>query len=123
MAQKKQSTTQKSTKKKTGRQQTNKSSTKKRTAKKKVFTSIPEEKFFVLVNGKRLKHFVDLAHELEHMSKDVLDHHVNEARHDFANWIRDVFDEHELAEEVSKKKKAKDVQITIYKYVITKHLH
>ena len=81
---------------------------KKRVTKKKVFTKAADDKLFNL---------------LKDINKEVFAHHVNDDKNDFANWIRDVFDEPELAKKVSTKKNPKDIQITIYKYVITKHLH
>jgi len=99
-----------------------KAAAKKRVAKKKVFVKAPEDKHFILLTGERLSHFIELADKLEHIQEDVFSHHVREEKNDFANWIQDVFNEPELAKQVASKKNSKDMQITIYKYIITKHL-
>lgn len=81
-----------------------------------------KDKYFVTVDGVSIGHFVDLAHELKNMSKEVFAHHVNDARHDFSTWIRDVFEETALAEEVAKHKDKDAIQTIIYKYVVDKHI-
>ena len=103
--------------------QAKKSPAKKRVIKKKVFTKTTEDKFFELFNGERLSHFIELAHSLEEMRDEVLAHHVNKEKNDFATWIQDVFEEKDLAKEIRLKTKAQDIQIIIYKYIIKKHLH
>ena len=95
---------------------------KKRVTKKKVFVKAPEDKLFVLFTGERLSHFIELADKLEHIPEEVFLHHVREEKNDFAKWIQDVFDEPELAKQIASKKNPKDMQISIYKYVIKKHL-
>ena len=89
---------------------------------KKVFVEIPEGSYFILVNGERLKHYVDLGDRLETLEKYVIDHHITPFRHDFSKWIDDVFKEHELAEKISKLKDPEKIRSAIYKHIIKKHL-
>lgn len=103
----------------------NKSATRKkttRTTKKKVFIEIPEDKFFILINGEKLTHYVDLAHKLEDLEQHIIHHHVTPFRHDFANWIKDVFEEEDLAEKVAKLNEPEKIRTVIYKHIIKKHL-
>ena len=70
------------------------------TIRKKVLGDAPEEHHFVLRDGKRLRNLFELVDELETMHDDVFGHHVCEFHNHFANWVKDVFNEHELAEEI-----------------------
>lgn len=112
-----------STKTKTAKKSNVKKTTKKRAvSKKKVFIEIPEDKFFILINGEKIKHYVELADKLEHLEQNVINHHITPYRHDFAKWIKDVFDEEELAEKISKVNEAEKIRSLIYKHIIKKYL-
>lgn len=100
----------------------NKKTATKRIRKKKAFERIPEENFFVLADGRRVDHYVTLAHLLENMEENVIRHHVNELRHDFANWINDVFSEEDLAKKIAVVSDPEKIRLIIYKHVIDKHL-
>ena len=102
---------------------TKKASTKKpKDNRKKVFVELPEGSYFVLVNGERLTHYVNLADRLETLEKYVINHHITPFRHDFSKWIKDVFKEHELAEKIAKLKDPGKIRSAIYKHIIKKHL-
>lgn len=111
-------TKQKSTTKKTSK----KSSPKKRVVKKKVTKDIAPEEYFVLVSGDRLQHYIDLADVLEELEDVVIAHHVTEVKHDFANWVRHVFEEEDLASELEGVKDKKTMRLIIYKHLVKKHL-
>ncbi len=65
---------------------------------------IPDEKKFFLCNGEVVHNLPDLMERLKTMDEGVFQHHVNPERNDFANWIRDVFDNKKLARDVSRLK-------------------
>ena len=135
----KKSTTKKSTKKTTAKQNAakpkavkkapakkaapKKKPAKPRVVKKKITTKIPEDQYFVLVNGHRLQHYIHLADVLEELEDAVIKHHVNEVRHDFANWVRYVFEEENLAKELEDVDDKKQMRLIIYKHLVKKHLH
>ncbi|MFT4250292.1 MAG: helix-hairpin-helix domain-containing protein [Candidatus Woesearchaeota archaeon] len=64
------------------------------------FKTAPREHVFILHSGEELKDLFDLARALEDIADHVFAHHVNEDRHDFANWVQHVLDEHALAEDL-----------------------
>ncbi len=102
-----------------------KKSTKKSTkhiVKKKITGNISPDKYFVLVNGQRLNHYLALADVLEDLEEEVIAYHVNEARHDFANWIRQVFNEEDLANELEGVTDKKEMRFIIYRHLVKKHL-
>jgi hypothetical protein len=67
---------------------------------KKVLGKAPEEYAFVLADGRKLQSLHELGSALRDMSDDVFRHHVNEWRNDFSSWVKEVFDEPELADEL-----------------------
>jgi hypothetical protein len=83
--------------------------------------STPEhQQWFVLSSGKEIKNLKELAQDLGDMEDFVFDHHVNQTKNDFVNWVRDVFDELELAERISKVKDKKKMQLVVYNYLLEK---
>ena len=63
----------------------------------------PEE-IFMTGAGHEIKNLKQLLKVLNEISEDSFNHHVNEKKNDFANWVRDVFENKELASELSKEK-------------------
>lgn len=114
--------TTKKTAKKTTAKKTSTTAKKPKVSKKKVFIEVPEGSYFILVNGEKIKHYVNLADRLETLEKYVIDHHVTPFRHDFSKWIKDVFEEHELADKIATLKDPEKIRSAIYKHIIKKHL-
>ena len=114
----------KTTKKKAAKKKTAPKKVAKKTTKKthapKILKDAPEEKRFFLCNGQIIKNIKELEDKLEHIEDEVFNHHVIENRNDFANWIRDVFKEVKLAEEISKLKNKNQIKLTINKYAKNK---
>ncbi len=98
-----------------------KESTKKKSAKKKgsksKINSIPEEHYFYLVSGQKLKNLKELAEALEYLDYHHFAHHVNEYKNDFATWIQDIFKEYDLAEKLRKTKNKEQSRLIIYKHI------
>ncbi len=86
----------------------------------KRFNEAPEDKRFVLKDGRILKDIKELADALEHMSDDVFKHHVNESKNDFCNWAKDVLLEKELAEDLQKIDSQLHSQIAVLKHIAKK---
>ena len=70
----------------------------------KFLNDVPEDKTFVMPDGTRIKNLEELRDELRFMNNDVFSHHVNNEKNDFANWIRDVIGDTELAERMMRTK-------------------
>jgi len=122
-----------------------KTSTKKKTAKKKVAKKKPgpkakpktaaqkkkekaksakavkknahPDKVFIMVNGHKLKNVKQLADVMDKIEDHVFNHHVNEDKHDFAVWLRDVFEEIDLAKELADVKDKKHIQLVLYRHI------
>lgn len=82
--------------------------------------AIPAEKRFFLCDGSSLGSIESLALRLDSMPDGHFRFHVNDSRNDFASWIRDVFEDHELAAEISGVRDRKDFQITLLKHLLVK---
>ena len=90
------------------------------TIKANILDDAPVEKHFVLVDGQRLKNIRELVESLEHMGEHVFKHHVSELKNDFSNWVNDVFNEKELAENLKKAANTVDSQLAILKHLVQK---
>ena len=61
---------------------------------------VDPDKRFHLKDGPSLSTLEELFQELQVMDDHVFDHHVSSERNDFANWVRDVFDDKFLAKNI-----------------------
>lgn len=86
----------------------------------KLKKDIPENKYFILANGKQVKHVAHLAEIMDELEDHVFNHHVNPERNDFHNWVKDVFKDLELAKKMLNVSNKKDLQLVIYKHVAHK---
>ena len=73
---------------------------------------------FVLPDGKQLRSLVHLIDELENMPDDVFNHHVNEFKNDFSSWIRNVFKDEILADELQLVNDRIETQRTLLKHTV-----
>ncbi|MBR9690793.1 hypothetical protein GOV08_03860 [Candidatus Woesearchaeota archaeon] len=96
-----------------------KKTVKKKSKKTKLKVSNPE-KFFYTVEGKAIKSLIGLADALDDISDAVFFHHVNEDKNDFANWVKEVFEEPSLAKELEKTTEPMKTQIIILKHIVKK---
>jgi len=93
---------------------------KKKAEKKNILKDANSDSYFFVNNGTVLKNVLDLSKQLDNMADGVFEHHVNEMRNDFSNWIKDVFKEDKLAKELLKTTDKDKTQIILLKYVINK---
>ncbi|MBU0614778.1 MAG: hypothetical protein KJ601_01690 [Nanoarchaeota archaeon] len=68
---------------------------------------VDEQHAFWVHNGPVVKKLEDLPQAISDMDMDSFKHHVNPEKNDFANWVRDVFGNNELAGRISKVKTKK----------------
>lgn len=61
-----------------------------------------EDNRFWLCDGRVLKNFRELEQALRTMSDGTYNYHVNGNKNDFYNWIKDVFKDKRLAEDLKK---------------------
>jgi hypothetical protein len=64
---------------------------------KGILIDVPESKFFTLHDGRVIKNLSELKVAMEQMSEEMFRQHVRKGNNDFANWIRDVIGDRELA--------------------------
>src|SRR3989338_425989 len=86
--------------------------------KKKVLGEAPVEHHFVVADGKKLKNIIELADALETMSEEIFRHHANEFKNDFSAWVKYVFYDHSLADDISRAKNRLETQIVILRRLI-----
>ncbi|MGB9748296.1 MAG: hypothetical protein ACPLWC_00400 [Candidatus Woesearchaeota archaeon] len=66
---------------------------------KNLLAVVEDERAF-FVDNKRIKSLKELVEELKTMNEELFRKHVNEEKNDFANWIKDVFGEEEIARKI-----------------------
>ena len=59
------------------------------------------EKVFWLRDGRTLKNITEMLNALKKMDDGLFKYHVNEQKNDFANWIKDIFKQVELAQKIA----------------------
>ena len=85
----------------------------------KISTGKAQEKHsFVLHDGRKLKSVYELIDELETMNDETFGEYVTDFKNDFSNWIRDVFENKPLSEELHRIKNRIDTQRAIMKHLV-----
>ena len=85
---------------------------------KKILGEAPQEQHFIVADGKKLKNVIELADALETMTEEIFAHHVNEVKNDFSSWVRDVFYDHSLAEDIARAKNRLETQIVVLRRIV-----
>ena len=78
----------------------------------------PEEHAFVLKDGRKLRTMYQLIDELETMPDPIFKEYVTPFKNDFSNWLKDVFQERDLAEEIKGMRERMDTHRAVLKHVI-----
>ncbi|NQU78476.1 hypothetical protein HQ545_01780 [Candidatus Woesearchaeota archaeon] len=87
---------------------------KKRDENNKLREILPEQ-HFILNDGTKIKNIEELAILMDRISDEDFSFHVQEDKNDFSNWIRDVFKNPEMAEELEQIKDQRETQIFLLK--------
>ncbi len=67
---------------------------------KKILANVPEEYVFWCHDGGIYHNLMELRDALQMMADDTYCYHVNAEKNDFMNWVRDVIEDEELADEL-----------------------
>jgi hypothetical protein len=57
-------------------------------------------KYFYAIDGQTFKSLLDLMNGLEVMDENTFNHHVNNSKNDFSNWIKGVFGDFRLSDSI-----------------------
>jgi len=96
-------------------------SKKKADAKKKardIIDDADSEHYFYLCDGTVIKNVLELSKNIERMNDEVFCYHVNNEKNDFSNWIRDVYNDENLAKSMLETKDKDKTQIVLLKALI-----
>ncbi|MGV8087169.1 MAG: hypothetical protein ACP5N1_06070 [Candidatus Woesearchaeota archaeon] len=83
----------------------------------KLYFNVPSDKSFILCDGRKILNCKELADALLIIGDDLFGYHVNDNKNDFANWINDVFEDHNLAKKIGPIKNRLEMSIIIYKHI------
>lgn len=86
--------------------------------KKKIFGEAPKEHHFILADGRKIKNIMQMADAFETMSEEIFRHHANEMKNDFSTWVKDIFYDHSLAEDISRAKNKLEAQVAVLRRII-----
>jgi len=83
--------------------------------------SAKPEHYFILVTGVPLKSLKELVNSFETMNDWVFNHHVNESRNDFSNWIKDILKLEDLSTEIKEIRNIREMELKILKYIVNEY--
>jgi len=86
-------------------------------AKPKILSDAPQEHYFFLCNGQVIKNVKELADIMENIDDGVFNYHVTADKNDFANWIKDIFENVGLANELAGVKDKGSTRLILYKHL------
>ncbi|MBI2142677.1 hypothetical protein HYU15_04300 [Candidatus Woesearchaeota archaeon] len=81
----------------------------------KLSKDVPQEVSFWLSDGRIIRSAVELADAARTMSDEVYEYHANQRKNDFADWVRDIIKDEELAYAVRKATDKKGLEDAIGK--------
>jgi hypothetical protein len=73
----------------------------------------PVNHYFRLRNGQELKSLNDLRKALSYMTDEDFNYHVSQERNDFANWVQEALQNHELYEKIMNVKTKEELQAVL----------
>lgn len=79
---------------------------------------IEPESYFWLRSGQPLKSLQELALQLPLISDEDFSHHVQPGKNDFAQWVRELFAEHELAAALEQCSSRAQMQTVLYNHIM-----
>lgn len=91
---------------------------KKAAAPKRTLKKARGEDCFFLADGTVISDLMELADALDSMAHEVFYHHVNEANNDFANWVRAVMKDDELADQIISQGNPDRCQIVVLRKIL-----
>ncbi len=80
----------------------------------------PQENYFILCNGKPVKNVKELADIMDEIEDHVFSYHVRPEHNDFSAWVKDIFNDVELAEKLAGAKDRKSFQLVVYRHITHK---
>ncbi|MBW2980608.1 hypothetical protein KY360_04280 [Candidatus Woesearchaeota archaeon] len=70
---------------------------------------VPSRHHFIVKNGTRIKNLRELYTSLKSMDNITFNHHVNDFKNDFHNWVRDIHKDNRLASDLLAAKNRKEM--------------
>ena len=82
------------------------------------FSKLPFDKSFVLADGTKIKSLVDLATLLNEMPPTLFRQHVNIFKNDFSSWVKNTYEDHNLADELMTANEKEEVELLIMRKLL-----
>ncbi len=91
--------------------------------KKNILGDSPEEYHFIIADQRKIKNLFELVDALETMSEEIFRHHANEFKNDFSTWVKDVFNDLSLSEDIGRAQSRFETQIAILRRLVKELLN
>ena len=85
---------------------------------KRLTNDVHQDRTFWMADGTSVRNLKELDTALEGMREETFNHHVNDAKHDFSNWVRDVIQDQKLADNLANSKDKRSVQVAVLRRII-----
>ena len=82
-------------------------------------SDVNPENYFRVANGTIIKSLKELDMAIENMGDETFKCHVSNVRNDFANWIRDVMKDEQLANDLLQVKDKSRTQLLVLRRIVS----
>ena len=82
------------------------------------FSKLPIAKSFILADGTKINSLVDLATSLNEMQPTLFRQHVNIFKNDFSRWVKNTYDDHDLAKELMEANEKEEVELLVMRKLL-----
>ena len=89
---------------------------------KEILENVPEQYKFLLANGKEVRGIKELHGMLKSMEENVFYSHVNESKNDFYNWVKDIYQNKNLADDLLECTTKESILFCLGNYIEKAHL-
>ena len=76
---------------------------------KRLGRNIPPESYFILHNGRAIKNLAEMENELRIADEQTFLYHIGRGKNDFAEWIKNIWGDEKLAEQIKPLKTRKEM--------------
>ncbi|MBW2995614.1 hypothetical protein KY312_04635 [Candidatus Woesearchaeota archaeon] len=91
---------------------------KEKTSTKRKSTKAPKDKYFWVIDGTVIRSVKELVDAIDTMDYNIFQHHVNDARNDFAAWVENVLNLENLARDLRTTTNKDRAVITVLRHLI-----
>jgi len=85
-----------------------------------VFTNVEGERAFWVSDGKMIHNLFELAVAFKDMKLSTFKYHANKEKNDFYEWVKNILDNKELAEQLARTITKDKAELVVLRYIAQK---